>query len=191
MGPVWAQLTISVWWWGWPLPQKPFFATRNVEAEFEHITLTLQDDLHWLPVPETIVFKFCTIIIKCLHQTALHYLQELCIPVTASTSHCYLHSATHCHLQVLVCWTASLRPLWDPTLTCFSVFFSSAYVRALVTALGIRVAHYKFHHLYIHTVNKKMLKLLCYNTNWQWNKECNLILVDVKCSVKYVVYCNE
>jgi len=41
------------------------------KRKFERITPTLRDDLHWLPVPEKIVFKLCTIIFKCLHQTAL------------------------------------------------------------------------------------------------------------------------
>jgi len=51
--------------------------------KFERITPTLREDLHWLPVPERIVFKLCTIVFKCLHQTAPQYLQELCVPVTA------------------------------------------------------------------------------------------------------------
>ena len=44
------------------------------------ITPTLRDDLHWLPVPERIVFKLCLIIFKCRHQTAPEYPQELCVP---------------------------------------------------------------------------------------------------------------
>jgi len=60
------------------------------KQKFERITLTLWDDLHWLPVPERIVFKLCTIIFKCLHQTAPQYPQELCVLVTASTSRHHL-----------------------------------------------------------------------------------------------------
>jgi len=58
------------------------------KRKFEHITPTLRDDLHWLPVPERIVFKLHSIVFKCRHrhQTAPQYLQELCVPVTASTS---------------------------------------------------------------------------------------------------------
>jgi len=51
------------------------------KRKFERITPTLRDDLHWLPVRERIVFKLCVIIFKCRHQTALQYLQELCVPV--------------------------------------------------------------------------------------------------------------
>ena len=35
------------------------------KRKFDRITLTLRDDLHWLPVPERIVFKLCLIIFKC------------------------------------------------------------------------------------------------------------------------------
>jgi len=63
------------------------------KRKFERISPTLRDDLHWLPVPERIVFKLCTIIFKCLQLTTPQYLQELCVPVTASTSRCHLRSA--------------------------------------------------------------------------------------------------
>ena len=126
--------------------------------KFERITPTLRDDLHWLPVQERIVFKLCVIIFKCRHQTAPQYLQELCVPVTASTSRHHLHSAARGDLQVLACRTTSFGPhsfavcaskLWnslppsipDPTLTltlfCSRLkthLFGLAYGRALVTA---------------------------------------------------------
>jgi len=108
----------------------------------------------WLPVPERIVFKLCTIIFKCFHQTAPQYLEELCIPVTASTSRHHLRSAARGDLQVLACrissnfgphsfavCTPKLRnklpsSLRDPTLT-LTLFcthlFRLAYGRALVT----------------------------------------------------------
>ena len=121
------------------------------------ITPTLRDDLHWLPVPERIVFKLCLIVFKCRHQTAPAYVQELCVPVTASTSRCHLRSAARGALQVLACRTCTFGPrsfavcapkLWNslplslrnPTLTLTSfcsrlkVHLSMAYGRALVTA---------------------------------------------------------
>jgi len=96
------------------------------KRKFERITPTLRDDLHWLPVR--------VIIFKCRHQTAPQYLQELCVPVTASTSRRHLRSAARGDLQVLACRTTSFGPrsfaacapkLWnslpsslrDPTLT--------------------------------------------------------------------------
>jgi len=123
--------------------------------KFERITPTLRDDLHWLPVPQRIVFKLYTIIFKCLHQTAPQYLQELCVLVTASISRRHLRSAARGDLQVLACRTSSFvsrsfatcaPKLWNnmpsslPTLTltlfCSRLkthLFGLAYGRALVT----------------------------------------------------------
>ena len=93
-----------------------------------------------------IVFKLCLIIFKCRHQTVPEYLQELCVPVTASTSRHHLRSAARGNLQVLACrtstfgscsyaacapklWNSLPSSLRDPT-----HLFSKAYGRALVTA---------------------------------------------------------
>jgi len=73
------------------------------KRKFERITPTLGGNLYWLPVPERIVFKLCTIIFNYLHQTAPQYLQELYVPVTASTSRRHLCSAARRDLQVLAC----------------------------------------------------------------------------------------
>ena len=112
------------------------------KRKFERITPTLRDDIHRLPVRERIVFKLCVIIFKCRHQTAPQYLQELYVPVTASTSRRHLRSAARGYLQVLACRTSSFGPrsfaacapkLWnclpsplrDTTLT--STLFCSIY----------------------------------------------------------------
>jgi len=50
------------------------------------------------------------IIFKCRHQTAPQYLQELCVPVTASTSPRHLRSAARGDLQVLACRSTSFGP---------------------------------------------------------------------------------
>jgi len=145
------------------------------KRKFERITPTLREELHWLPVPERIVFKLCVIIFKYRHQTAPQYPQELCIPVTASTSRRHLRCAPHVDLQVLACRTsgfgarsfAACAPkLWnfvpsslrDPTLTltlyCSRLkahLFGLAYGRALVTAQAVRAARYKCSHTYTHT----------------------------------------
>jgi len=95
---------------------------------------------------------------KCRHETAPQYLQELYVPVTASTSRRHLRSAARGDLQVLACRTTSFGPrsfaacalklynslpasLRDPklTLTLFcsrlkTQLFGLAYGRALMTA---------------------------------------------------------
>jgi len=104
------------------------------KRKFERITPTPRDDLHWFPVPERIVFKLCVIIFNCRHQTAPQYFQELCVPVTASTSRRCLRSAAWRFASSIACRTSSFEPcsiaacapklwnflpssFWDPTLT--------------------------------------------------------------------------
>ena len=58
----------------------------------EHITPTLRDRLHWLRVPEKIVFKRCLLVYKALHGLALAYISSYCIK--ASSRRC-LRSSTH------------------------------------------------------------------------------------------------
>ena len=54
------------------------------KRKYDHITATLRDDLHWLPVRQRVMYKLCTIVHKCLHAAAPPYLSELCIPVSTS-----------------------------------------------------------------------------------------------------------
>ena len=98
--------------------------------------------------------KLCTIIYRCLHQTAHVYLQDLCVPVSTTASRRYLRSAARGDLQVLSTktvtfgtrsfassapklWNSLPLPLRDSTLTLrrFSSrlkthLFSLAYRRA-------------------------------------------------------------
>jgi len=80
------------------------------KRKFDRITPTLRDDLHWLPVPERIVFKLCSIIFKCGHQTTPEYLHELCVPIAAGASHRHLRSTARGNLQVLACRTSTFAP---------------------------------------------------------------------------------
>ena len=41
----------------------------------------LHHDLHWLDVPQRVVFKLCMTVYKCLHGLAPKYLAELCVLV--------------------------------------------------------------------------------------------------------------
>jgi len=54
----------------------------------------LRDDLHWLDVPQRIVFKLCLLVFKCLHGCAPQYLSELCVPVADVLGRRNLRSAT-------------------------------------------------------------------------------------------------
>ena len=85
------------------------------------ITPTLRDDLHWFPIPEKIVFKFCSIIFKCHHQTALQCLQELFVPVTAVLVHTACSTSSFGPRSCAACapklWNSLPSPLRETTLT--------------------------------------------------------------------------
>ena len=73
---------------------------RRGSENSDHITATLRDDLHWLPVCQRIVYKICTIVYKCVHGTAPSYVTEMCTPVDASTGRRNLRSPAHSELLV-------------------------------------------------------------------------------------------
>ena len=39
----------------------------------------MHDKLHWLPFPERVEFKLCSVVYKCLHDSAPRYLSQYCI----------------------------------------------------------------------------------------------------------------
>jgi len=69
------------------------------KRKYEHITVTLCDDLHWLPLHQRIMYKR-TIVYKCLHEAVPSYLTEMCVPVAVSTDRRYLRSAARGDLMV-------------------------------------------------------------------------------------------
>jgi len=130
------------------------------KRKYDHITATLRDDLHWLPIQQRVMYKLCTIVHKCLHAAAPPYLSELCIPVSTSAGCYFLRSATYGDLLVPRTSTSTYGPrsfaisgpsVWNklpatlrvsPTLGQFqsklkAVLFRSAYetwLGAFVTA---------------------------------------------------------
>jgi len=60
---------------------------------------TLLRDLHWLWVPESVKFKLCMLMHRCLTGAAPWYLTELAVPV-ASTARRRLHSVSSADLVV-------------------------------------------------------------------------------------------
>ena len=69
-------------------------ATRMVFGvrRSKHITSVLED-LHQLPVSQTVVFKMALMVWKCVHAVAPAYLSDLCIPATAISGRQHLRSA--------------------------------------------------------------------------------------------------
>jgi len=80
------------------------------KRKYDHITSTLRDDLHWLPIRQRVMYKLSTIVYKCIHGAAPSYLTNLCVPVAANTSRRYLRSATHGDLLVLRTRTVTYGP---------------------------------------------------------------------------------
>ena len=55
--------------------------TRKFNSGLSYI---LYHDLHWLDVPQRVIFKLCMTVYKCLHGLAPKYLAELCVPGAAN-----------------------------------------------------------------------------------------------------------
>ena len=53
----------------------------------------LHTELHWLDVPEWVVYKLGIVVFNCLHSQAPQYLVELCQPVAGVASRQHLWSA--------------------------------------------------------------------------------------------------
>ena len=60
---------------------------------YDHITSTLRDKLHWLPVTQRITFKLCLTVYKALH-CMTPYIAEFCHPVVATHYQSQLCSST-------------------------------------------------------------------------------------------------
>jgi len=65
--------------------------TWKFDSGLSHI---LHHDLHWLDVPQRVIFKLCITVYKCLHGLAPKYLAELCVPVADVAGRRQLHSAS-------------------------------------------------------------------------------------------------
>ena len=76
----------------------------------DHITSTLRDDLHWLPVDKRIEFKLCLLVFKCQHQMAPPYLASMCVQLSTDTRRRQLRSAARNDLLTPRTRTASYGP---------------------------------------------------------------------------------
>jgi len=66
----------------------------------EHITPTLRDTLHWLPVWHRITYKIATMAFRCVRCACSAYVTDACIPVEAVAGRAKLRSARHGKLIV-------------------------------------------------------------------------------------------
>jgi hypothetical protein len=80
------------------------------KRKFDHITWTLCDDLHWLPIQQRIEYKTSLVVFKSLQQTAPGYLTEQCNFVASDPGRCRLRSAARGDLVVPLTRTKTFGP---------------------------------------------------------------------------------
>ena len=66
----------------------------------EMILQILHDQLHWLDVPDRVLFKLAVTVHQCLNGRAPPYLSEHCIPVSSADTRWHLRSANRHLLAV-------------------------------------------------------------------------------------------
>ena len=62
-------------------------------AKFDHITPTLRDVLHWLPVRQRILYKVAATAFDCIRGTGPTYFRHVCTPVADVSGRAHLRSA--------------------------------------------------------------------------------------------------
>ena len=73
----------------------------EVEWEPRGLSRLLHTELHWMDVPERVVYKLGVMVFNCLHDQAPQYLVELCQPVAGVASRQHLRPATWQLLVIL------------------------------------------------------------------------------------------
>ena len=85
-------------------------AARLIGGSFktDHISLYMQQVLHWLPFPQRIYFRISSMVWKYLSGEAPLYLRELCCPVSFYGDR-QLRSSTHSNLAVPFARTVTIQ----------------------------------------------------------------------------------
>ena len=78
----------------------------------------LHDQLHWLDVPDRVLFKLVVTVHQCLNGRAPPYLSEHCIPVSSADTRRHLRSANRRLLAVYRVSAQQLQP--SGVLSCWS-----------------------------------------------------------------------
>ena len=60
----------------------------------------MRAQLRWLSIPQRIQFKLCSVVYRCLHNTAPMYLGDLCVPISSLESRSHLRSAAAGDLRI-------------------------------------------------------------------------------------------
>jgi len=73
--------------------------TRNFDRGLGQI---LHDQLHWLDIPNRVLFKLLVTVHQCLNGRAPPYLSEHCTPVSSADTRWHLRSAANRHLLAVL-----------------------------------------------------------------------------------------
>ena len=66
-----------------------------IQYKFDRgLSRILHTELHWLNVPERVMYKLCIMVHSCLHGQAPQYLVDLCLPVSDVASRQHLRSTS-------------------------------------------------------------------------------------------------
>ena len=87
---VWAYLVLNA-------AERVITGTRKFDRGLGQI---LHDQLHWLDVPDRVLFKLAGTVHQCLNGRAPPYLSEHCIPVSSADTRRHLRSANRHLLAV-------------------------------------------------------------------------------------------
>ena len=72
--------------------------TRKYDQGLSHL---LHTELHWLDVPERVMYKLAPMVHRCLQDKAPQYLSNYCVPVSEVASHQQLRSASRHQLLLI------------------------------------------------------------------------------------------
>jgi len=62
------------------------------KRKFDHIRMTIRDELHWLPVEQRLLHKQCLLMYKCQCHLAPSYLSLMCMPLSTDITRRHLCS---------------------------------------------------------------------------------------------------
>jgi len=96
----------------------------------------LHDELHWLDVPDRVLFKLAVTVHRCLNGRALPYLSDYCVPVASADTRRHLRSTNRqlgllavarywlntygrCAISTAspIVWNSLPDFIWDPTIS--------------------------------------------------------------------------
>jgi len=83
--------------------RQPHAAARMITGvrRYQHITAALRDTLHWLPVPQRILFKVALMALDCVRGQGPGYFDDVLVPVHTVGARARLRSADHGDMVVL------------------------------------------------------------------------------------------